>query len=368
MAAAGQFHTVVLTSEGRAVAFGSSQFGQCSVPELPAGVRYVGCGAGCEHTVLLTSDGRAVVFGRLSTTSLAWEGTRPAVPELPEGVRYVACAAGSFHTVLLRSDGRAVAFGGHRYGQCSVPELPEGLRYVRCAGGGGHTVLLTSEGRVVAFGGDAAGGGLHGTDVGGVGMVPELPESVRYVGCAAGREHTVLLTSEGHAVAFCYPSALRPEPHYYAVSPVLLRRCTVPELPEGVRYVGCAAGAFHTVLLRSDGLAVAFGDTSDGKCVVPDLVEGARYVGCAAGFENTILLTSEGRAVAFGADRTLSWTPWRAVPELSEGVRYVDPAVERARARLSLALVSRRSEDRLVRAAVEVMTMQGFEQAIGCFL
>ena len=331
----------------------------------------MGCGAGCEHTVLLTSDGRAVVFGRLVS---AWGAPRPAVPELPEGVRYVACAAGSFHTVLLRSDGRAVAFGGHRYGQCSVPELPEGLRYVRCAGGGGHTVLLTSEGRVVAFGGDAAGGGWHGTDVGGVGMVPELPESVRYVGCAAGREHTVLLTSEGHAVAFCYPSALRPEPlvgrgSSPVVDRVLLRRCTVPELPEGVRYVGCAAGAFHTVLLRSDGLAVAFGDTSDGKCVVPDLVEGARYVGCAAGFENTILLTSEGRAVAFGSDCTPgSWRSWHAVPELSEGVRYVDLGVERARAWLSLALVSRRSEDRLVRAAVEVMTMPGFEQAIGCFL
>ena len=81
------FHTIVLTSDGRAVAFRFEQFGQCTVPEMPEGVRYVGCTAGRENTVLLSSDGRAVAFGRLVG---AWGrlvgAPRPAV--LPEGVRY----------------------------------------------------------------------------------------------------------------------------------------------------------------------------------------------------------------------------------------------------------------------------------------
>ena len=62
MACAG-FHTILLTSEGRAEAFGHEQFGQCAVPELPEGVRYVACAAGGHHTVLLTSEGRAEAFG-----------------------------------------------------------------------------------------------------------------------------------------------------------------------------------------------------------------------------------------------------------------------------------------------------------------
>ena len=37
-------------------------------------------------------------------------------------------------------------------------------------------------------------------------------------------------------------------------------QCNVPPLPEGRRYQAVAAGLYHTVLLRDDGQAVAFGD------------------------------------------------------------------------------------------------------------
>ena len=60
---AGYHHTVLITMEGRAVAFGRNDNGQCRVPELPRGVRYVGACAGWSHTVLLRSDGQAVAFG-----------------------------------------------------------------------------------------------------------------------------------------------------------------------------------------------------------------------------------------------------------------------------------------------------------------
>ena len=39
----------------------------------------------------------------------------------------------------------------------------------------------------------------------------------------------------------------------------------VPKLPRGRRYVAVAAGAEHTVLLRDDGAAVAFGDDRLGQ-------------------------------------------------------------------------------------------------------
>ena len=49
-----------------------------------------------------------------------------------------------------------------------------------------------------------------------------------------------------------------------------------------------SAGLMHTVLLRSDGNAVAFGWNEDGRCDVPPLVPGLGYVGCAAGARHTV--------------------------------------------------------------------------------
>ncbi|CAK0796691.1 unnamed protein product [Prorocentrum cordatum] len=76
--------------------------------------------AGDEHTVLLRSDGAAVACG----------------------LAYVQVAAGGVHTVLLRSDGAAVACGWNVFQQCDLPALRTRwahwlrwqpcLRYVAC--------------------------------------------------------------------------------------------------------------------------------------------------------------------------------------------------------------------------------------------
>mmetsp|Transcript_74294 Transcript_74294/g.207586 ORF Transcript_74294/g.207586 Transcript_74294/m.207586 type:complete len:168 (+) Transcript_74294:62-565(+) len=61
-----------------------------------------------------------------------------------------------------------------------------------------------------------------------------------------------------------------------------------------------AAGETHTVLLRSDGTAVACGDNRDAQCDLPPLGAGQTYVQVAAGLEHTVLLRSDGMAVACG--------------------------------------------------------------------
>ena len=71
------------------------------------------------------------------------------------------------------------------------------------------------------------------------------------------------------------------------------------QIPTCISYVGVAAGWYHTVLLRSDGAAVAFGANLSGQTDVPDLAEGMQYVGVAAGAFYTVLLRSDRVAVAF---------------------------------------------------------------------
>ena len=79
---------------------------------------------------------------------------------------------------------------------------------------------------------------------------------------SAGNDHTVLLRSDGSAVA---------------IGDSRDGQCNIPALDEGLAYTQVSAGGLHTVLLRSDGSAVGIGDSSDGQCNIPALDEGLAY-------------------------------------------------------------------------------------------
>ena len=72
------------------------------------------------------------------------------------------------------------------------------------------------------------------------------------------------------------------------------RQCKIPALPAGLRYVACAAGWEHSLLVRDDGHALAFGSNVERQCEIPALPPGVRYVGCAAGDEHSLLLRDAG--------------------------------------------------------------------------
>eukprot|EP00927_Polykrikos_kofoidii_P059408 TRINITY_DN54568_c0_g1_i1.p1 TRINITY_DN54568_c0_g1~~TRINITY_DN54568_c0_g1_i1.p1 ORF type:complete len:477 (+),score=68.95 TRINITY_DN54568_c0_g1_i1:57-1487(+) len=301
--AAGEAHTVLIRSDGVALAFGSNKQGQCVIPPLPSSaLRYVGAAAGSQHTILLRSDGAALAFGSDN------HGQCQVPPLQSSEMRYVFAVAGSWHTVLLRNDGVAIAFGRDNEGQCRVPSLPSGkdLKYVSAAAGWFHTVLVRSDGAALAF------GKRHESQC----WVPRLPRSdLRYVAVAASSEHTVLVRSDGVALAFGRDEGDG--------------RCRVPPLPSSdVRYVGAAAGWYHTLLLRSDGEVVAFGRTTLGRCEVPPLPseQKLRYVATAAGWKHTVLLRSDGVVLAFGDGDALSTASAGGgmcdVPDLPVGLRY----------------------------------------------
>ena len=65
MVSAGPGHTVLLRGDGNAVACGRNHFGQCDIPRLEDGIKYMRVSAGSLHTVLLRSDGVAVTCGMI---------------------------------------------------------------------------------------------------------------------------------------------------------------------------------------------------------------------------------------------------------------------------------------------------------------
>ena len=143
---AGFAHTVLLRSDGSAVAIRSNGDGQCNIPTLDEGSTYTHIAAGGAHTLLLRSDGRAVAVGRNRDGQCD-------IPHLDEGMTYTQISAGCDHLdhpVLLRSDGSAVAIGRNRFGH-NIPALDKGMTYTQISAGGAHTVLLHSDGSVVAL-------------------------------------------------------------------------------------------------------------------------------------------------------------------------------------------------------------------------
>eukprot|EP00435_Cladocopium_sp_Y103_P074187 s257_g47.t1 len=276
---AGSDHTVLLRSDGSAVATGYNQYGQCNIPPLNEGMAYTQISAGHFHTVLLRSDGSAVAIGN----NLYGQCN---IPALDEGMAYTQIAAGGCHTVLLRSDGskghtvllrndgRAVVIGSNLDGKCNIPPLDEGIAYTQASAGTSHTGLLSSLPLRVAIGNNDWGQ----CDI------PPLDEGMAYTQISAGDSHTVLLRSDGSAVAIGRNDD---------------RRCNIPPLDEGTAYTQMSAGATHTVLLRSDGSAVAIGANGDGQCDI-GREPGIRYVGdltCGRDFALQLELVGEDDAV-----------------------------------------------------------------------
>lgn len=270
--AAGGYHTVAICSNGRVLALGGNDHGQCDIPaakpqadlQMEHPVVVV---AGKSHTVLVRSDGNVSICG-------CNEQGQCEAPDAPADAHYIAAAAGESHTVLLRSDGHAIACGQNDAGQCDIPSPPDGTRYVEAAAGYWHTVLIRDDGQAVAV-------GLNNF---GQCDVPQLPEGVTYSSVAAGSFFTVLVRSDGSAVACGLNN---------------YGQLDIPQVT-GARYVRAAAGCFHAVLLLDDGRAVACGQNDAGQLNIPTPPEGIRYIGVASGGMHTVLLASDGHVVACG--------------------------------------------------------------------
>src|SRR5262245_14271435 len=113
-----------------------------------------------------------------------------------------------------------------------------------------------------------------------------------FVEVAAGGGDTVVRRSDGTVVAW--------GDNKYG-------ECNVPALPAGVSYVQVAAGGGHTVARRSDGAVVAWGYNYTGQCNVPALPAGVACVEGAARGLHAVARLSDGSAVAWGMAADGQW-------------------------------------------------------------
>lgn len=161
---AGARHSLALTADGEAFAWGWGTHGQCGAPALdavhaprpvagaPPGAAEVA--AGGAHSLVRTADGHVYAFGRNDAGQLGFEGASTADPTLLDpqafGFRPVAAvAAGSRHSVALAGEEAEVHTWGDgthgqlgRAGAARAPAKIAGVRGAkRIVAGWWHTVV-----------------------------------------------------------------------------------------------------------------------------------------------------------------------------------------------------------------------------------
>ena len=231
----GGYHNFALRDDGTLRVWGDNTHGQCNVP---AGLKnVVGMAGGWQHSIALKADGTVVGWGR-STEGQA---------TVPDGLNnVVAISAGEYHNLALKSDGTVIAWGWNGVGQTSVPA---GLRdVVAISGGGLHSLALKSDGTVVAWGWNEYGQST-------------VPAGLRdVVAIAGGIEHSLALKSDGTVVGWGANTAWASnDPNCGFIGAPCPRNYSGQiDPPASARnVVAIAGGVFHSIALIGDSVAQA---------------------------------------------------------------------------------------------------------------
>jgi len=360
MASAGHRHSVLLRSDGKATVAGSNVYGQCNLQRNSKGVKQVV--AGGEHSLLLFNNGEITALGN----NEHGQCSLPSLLSLNRGVEYVQVSAGHKHSVALQSDGKVVyagmSYGGdipqlhidpnsspldiltapvqnkalcddvnlrgdpnkkakeswrdisHR-GLVESPRKPSPRKLAiacsvsmpnrRDSNGGDSPELpieltISSQRRRDSNGGDSPELPIESVDVtrAAVGSLP-----LRWIQVSAGYAHTALLRSDGIALAYGRNES---------------GQCSMPK--EG-GFVQVSAGGAHTVLLHENGNAMAIGSNSHQQCeiAVRSISSAVRYVRVSAGLRHTVLLRSDGYVEAVGCNEDGQCE----IPPLESGLKYL---------------------------------------------
>ena len=246
---------MLISNDGSAYVFGDSWFveGQLRPPRPQyIAIRYTSAGCGSGHVVLLCSDGNAIGFDTILEML--------EIPALPPGRRYKYVACGERHTVLIRDEGVAVAFGENGFRQCVLqdPGYSDGVYYIAAACGQSLSFLLRSDGQV---------------SVAGLWTGPSMILcSGGFSAVTAGHHHVVLLRCDGRVEI--YDPAIGDYSGALGGLAGIGGEVEMEDLPEGVTITSIEADFHHSLILRSDGRAIAIGRDTH----VPDLPSGMAYV------------------------------------------------------------------------------------------
>ncbi|MFM2308401.1 MAG: hypothetical protein RLY87_521 [Chloroflexota bacterium] len=349
--AAGGSFSLALQRDGRVVAWGDDQSLQCQVPPNIGTV--VQIAAGSTHAMALRADGTVVEWGLLD---------RDALLDARGVSGIAAIAAHDGLSVVLTNQGDVVCWGKNAgAARAAVRQLPPichiGLGrqtiialdihgVVHVVSPHAATPMRTSSTEALVTATDTQvvvheGATVTVTGANGARTIEFQSTHVQRIGAAlstseralalqqlahrtfpsiaAGYEHTVGITVEGHPLDWgdnTYGQRTAPNQHLIAVAAGGWHALgfdadgrihawgrsnhgqTVFATVNKFRAVGVAAGMVHSLAVGDDGRILAWGNNDDGQCTVPDVrLPG---IAVAAGMRHSLVLLADGTVLAWG--------------------------------------------------------------------
>ncbi|MFA7150813.1 MAG: prepilin-type N-terminal cleavage/methylation domain-containing protein [Candidatus Paceibacterota bacterium] len=353
--AGGNEHTVALREDGTVYAWGKNEHGQLgdnSTTDRYTPVQVKGVGgegfltnaisvaAGSAYSLALLEDGTVYTWGNNWYGQLGDNTTEhssaPVKVKGVGGVDYltdiVAIASGWYHSLALKSDGTVYAWGSNLYGGLGVGvgsdyiSTPVEVKGIGGVGsltgietiGTGHrnSFAVGSDGAVYAWGlndyGELGDDTVESrfTPVKIWNLSPGLVVEIE-----AGAYHSLGIRAGGTVFAWGYNSAgqLGDNTTLERLSGVQVKDSTGDDFFENAE--GIAAGAYHSLALKSDGTVYAWGfngggqlgDDSTTNSSLPVQVKGVGGSGnltnatsVAAGYFHSLALKSDGTVYAWG--------------------------------------------------------------------
>ena len=364
MVSLGAQHALALRNDGTVVSWGSDESGQLGAGRLPyetrpgmvaglTGVRSIA--SGVNHSLAVRADGTVWTWGNNYDGQLGDGSTiNSSEPTQVRGlVEVVQACGGDGYSLALRRDGSVWAWGGNYYGTLAdgtqenslLPRQVLDLSSVnKVVCGSTHALALRSDGRVWAWGSNAEGALGDGSrtdrprpvEVSGLGRVVEL---------AAGGDFSAALTQDGtvwewgvvapyatpRGVPRVYPvqalgvtdvAAIAGSVNSFSVLAIKVDgktwwRWTTGSTPISQAGVGelkaVAAGYGQSLLLKTDGTVLSFGDngnpfgnlgdgTTDYRDTPGPVVDISGIVQVAAGSWHGLALDATGNVWSWGLD------------------------------------------------------------------
>ncbi|WP_295456262.1 CARDB domain-containing protein [uncultured Thiodictyon sp.] len=271
----GEAHTVALKTDGSLWAWGENAHGQLGNGQLGdvitasqltpvkilTGVAAVAAGA--YHTLALTTDGKLWAWG-WNWCGQVGDGTttdQPSPVLILTGV--AAMAAGAYHTLAIRTDGSLWAWGNNTYGQLGgatnydnqATPIQVLSGFAAVAAGSNYSLALTPDGSLWAWGYNGAGALGDGSTTY-RGTPVQVLSGVAAV--AAGAAHTLALKPDGSLWAWGWNA------YGQLGDGTTTNRLSPLQALSGVAAVAGGSSA-HTLVLTTDGKLWAWGSNAYGQ-------------------------------------------------------------------------------------------------------
>jgi alpha-tubulin suppressor-like RCC1 family protein len=303
---------------------GDGTYNNTDQPQMIVASNVTALAAGAYQSLFLKRDGSLWGMGGDNWGQLGDGSTNSSVPSgpiVPEQIvvsNVTAIAAGGEHSLFLKNDGSLWVMGGNDSGQLgdgtynntNLPEMIVASNVTAIAAGGIHSLFIKSDGSLWAMGyngnGQLGDGTYNNTNR------PEMIVASNVTAIAAGSEYSLFLKSDGSLWSMGSNSRGQigdAVMTYYSTN--------LPQMIVASNVTAIASGWEQTLFLKRDGSLWAMGDNAYGELGdgspnndngyfmtnQPEQIVSGGVTAIAAGATHSLFLKSDGSLWGMGDDQ-----------------------------------------------------------------